>query len=128
MNNARREFNGARLHPLLEEILISGANLLRCAQRRKKIKNADFIALAIPELARRGLIYLINPKIGIPTNLNGVDARAAEEQVGPSLWMPTNDLAKRWIYIWDELLPAFPGDDIVTAKAARAKNENPRLN
>jgi hypothetical protein len=113
MIDTRRFCDGVRLHPLLGGVLAMGAEQMRSKYPGQKITNREFCSSAIPLLYTRGLAYKIEARVHLPSNLRDDLAKLAKRQNGSPIWFPTDELAERWIQIWDDLSPRYLNGAIV---------------
>jgi hypothetical protein len=113
MEDTRRFCDGVRLHPLLGSILAMGATRIRSIYPGQKISNLEFSRSAIPQLHTRGLIYKIEARVHLPTNLRDDLAKLAKRQNGSPIWFPTDELVDRSERIWLDLSPGFANGAII---------------
>jgi hypothetical protein len=113
MEDTRRFCDGVRLHPWLGRILAMGARRMRWRYPGQKISNLEFSRSAIPQLHTRGLIYKIEARVHLPTNLPDDLAKLAKRQNGSPIWFLTDELGERWLQIWDDLPPRYANGAII---------------
>jgi hypothetical protein len=82
MIDSRRVCDGVRLHPLLGEILQSGAQLLRESHPEAGITTTTFARSAIALFSELGLIYMVEANKSTPANLSPALIRIAKRQSG----------------------------------------------
>ena len=111
MEDTRRFCDGVRLHPYLGGILAMGATRIRSIYPDQKISNLEFSQSAISQLYTRGLIYKIEARVHLPTNLHDELAKLAKLQNGSPIWFPTAGV--RWLQIWDDLPPRYANGAII---------------
>jgi hypothetical protein len=112
MVDTRRSSDGIRLHPLLGGILADGARRLREKHPGSKITNAWFSSAAIKQLSTLGLIYKVEASKSLPENLPPSLVVLAKRGSGMPIWLPTDELAEKWIDIWDDLSPSLDDDEV----------------
>jgi hypothetical protein len=69
-----------------------------------------FAAAAIRQLAKLGLIYKVDANKSVPANPPGHLVAIAKRQSGSPIWFPTDELAEKWVTIWEEVAPSLQGD------------------
>jgi hypothetical protein len=111
--DTRRQCDGVRLQAYLGSILSSGVDWLRGKYPKCKIRNDEFNRSAIPELARRGLIYQVEARKSLPKGLPSSWVRLVKRQNGSPIWLVTKELGEKPYVIWLELKPQIVAGEIV---------------
>lgn len=115
--DTRRQCDGVRLQAYLGSILSSGANWLRGKYPKSKISNDEFNRSAIPELARRGLIYKVEARKSLPKELPPDWVGLVKRQNGSPIWLVTDELGENAIIIWLKLNPQIVAGEIVWSRS-----------
>jgi hypothetical protein len=123
VEDTRRYCDGVRLYPYLGNILAYGARGLRQQFPHPRISNLEFSRSAIPQLSRRGLIYLVEARVGIPPDLPWFLKRIVKRDQGSPIWLPTDELAVGgWMSIWEELAPVVQDGCIIWPEPKSAQD------
>lgn len=124
----RQNSPAENMHPLIEGILVSYANLLRAKYPGRKIRNRAVFASGIPAFACAGYIELVDARTEIPKGIPEFLIVRIKRTKDQPIWIPSINFPENLRDIYHEMKPSLHGDAVVWRHSPSNVEDRPAKN